>query len=60
MTALKGDEVGNAGEFKLLEMLSSVSGMKIPESLLGLKNKEIRFEDALSSNEIKDFVRRYC
>lgn len=56
MTALKDDDIDQAGEFKLLEELSHTTGMKAPQSLLQLKNKTVRFESVLEKEEMKSFI----
>lgn len=56
MAALKGENMEQAGEFKLLEELSQTTGMKAPPALLQLKNKQVRFEWVLEKEEMKPFI----
>ncbi|OQB14083.1 MAG: Threonine synthase [Firmicutes bacterium ADurb.Bin193] len=46
----------NTDEFTLLEELSHLAGMKIPNSLKALKSKEIRFPDSIDKAEMKEFI----
>ncbi len=46
-------------EFELLEKLSKVSGLEIPESLGGLKTKEVRFSTTCDKNLMKDEVSKF-
>ncbi|NLB80759.1 MAG: threonine synthase, partial [Clostridiaceae bacterium] len=56
MTALKGERAKDTDEFLLLEELSNITGMMLPEKLMQLKNKQIRFDRVLHKNEIKDYI----
>ena len=49
----------NADEFELLDILSKVSGLEIPDSLGGLKTKEIRFNTTCDKSMMKDEVSKF-
>ena len=43
LEALTDEELGGYDEFELLNKLSEISGIKIPDSLSTLKEKDVRF-----------------
>ncbi len=59
LDALNCPEIDNADEFELLNMLSKVSGLEIPDSLNNLKNKEIRFTASCSKDTMKGAVSEF-
>jgi len=50
------DAVEGRGEFELLDVLSRVSGLNIPLSLAGLKEKNIRHTISCRQDQMKDVV----
>ncbi|MBR5154989.1 MAG: threonine synthase [Clostridia bacterium] len=58
----KDSEANSMDEFALLDLLSNVSGMEIPESLKNLKGAEKRFEGVCEKNEllatVSEFIRK--
>ena len=52
----KESEINNLDDFQLLDLLSNVSGMDIPDSLNNLKNCDKRFEDIVKKDEMIDAV----
>ncbi len=57
LIALKGhNAVAGKNEFELLEALAKESGMKIPESLAELKNKDVLFSISFEKEHMKDIV----
>jgi len=58
LSALKGEEARFDGnEFELLDELKKITGLKIPNSLAELKNKQIRFEKSIEKDDMKEFVK---
>ncbi len=55
----KDDEAQGKDDFELLELLSNVSGMDIPESLKKLKGAEKRFESVCDKTELLDTVSKF-
>lgn len=58
LTAL-GEDVSGKDEFTLLDDLSGVSGLNIPESLNELRVKEVRFTDVYEKTEMIDAVYKF-
>lgn len=58
VSAIKGENavMGKDG-FELLDMLSDISGLKIPKSLNELKNKKVKFGGTVDKTEIDGFVK---
>ena len=52
----KENEICDLDDFELLNLLSQVSGMEIPESLDRLKNSEKRFESVVKKDEMINAV----
>lgn len=58
VSALKGIEaVDGKNEFELLELLSEITGLKIPRSLSELKSKSVRFVRTIDKEEMQGFVK---
>lgn len=51
-----GCDVTNMSEFDMVNKLFEISKYEIPENLLGLKDKEIRFNNSIDKNSMKEFV----
>ncbi len=56
LEALSEDDLEACDEFELLNKLSKISGIKIPDSLSKLKEKEIRFTASCNKNDMKTTV----
>ena len=54
-----GESVEGKDEFELLDSLSSISGLNIPESLNELRVKEVRFTDVYEKTEMIDAVYKF-
>lgn len=59
LEAISPDGIDGLDEFQLLEKLSNVSGLTIPESLAGLKSKEIRFKKITTKENMKNAVSEF-
>ncbi len=59
LEAVSDEHFDNFDEFELLDKLSEVSGMEIPASLSGLKQKEIRFKTTCDKTCMKDAVSEF-
>jgi len=59
LEAVAPENLDGLDEFELLEKLSQVSGYVIPESLSGLKTKEIRFTKVTTKENMKDAVSEF-
>ena len=58
VSAIKGDDAAEGKDgFELLDMLSVISGLKIPKALDELKNKTVRFGGTVDKTEIDGFVK---
>ena len=58
VSAIKGENaVLSKNGFELLDMLSEISGLKIPKSLDELKNKKVKFGGTVDKTEIDGFVK---
>ncbi len=55
----KDEEMVGKNDFELLELLSKVSGTKIPKSLKTLKNKKKRFNGVCDKTEMLDAVNKF-
>ncbi|MBE7011062.1 MAG: threonine synthase [Ruminococcaceae bacterium] len=55
----RDEEMAGKDDFELLELLSEVSGTKIPKSLKSLKNKEKRFENVCDKTKMLDAVNKF-
>ena len=55
----KEEEMAGKDDFELLDLLSEVSGTKIPKSLKELKNKKKRFEGVCDKAEMLDAVNNF-
>lgn len=55
----KDGEAEGKDDFELLELLNSISGMKIPKSLKELKNKERKFEGVCQKDKMLDEVKKF-
>ena len=49
----------DADDFERIQKLYEVTGLKIPESLLSLREKAIRFRDSVDKNDMPDVVKRF-
>lgn len=57
ITALEGEQaLENKTEFELLEYLNNKTNLDIPNSLGELKGKQVRFEDTVLKDKLKEFV----
>ena len=56
LEALSTENLEAYDEFELLDKLSKISGIKIPDSLSKLKEKEIRFTASCNKNDMKTTV----
>ncbi len=57
MTALEGSQnVDDKDEFTLIDNLFAKTNLDIPKSLGELKNKEVRFNDSVKKDQLKDFI----
>ena len=45
--------------YEILEEVSSITGIKIPEKLEEIRKSEIRFSKVIDKSEISDFVKDY-
>ena len=43
-------------EFELVSKLNAVSGLKVPDALANLATKEVRFNNSIDKQEMKEFV----
>ena len=59
LEAISPENLDGLDEFELLDRLSKVSGYVIPESLSGLKTKEIRFNKVTTKENMKDAVSEF-
>lgn len=59
LDAVSGDDLGGKDEFELLNMLSDISGMKIPKSLGELKNKEVRFKTVCNKENMASETEKF-
>ncbi len=59
LEALSGEEIDTCDEFALLDKLSKISGMDIPDSLSKLKEKEIRFSASCEKDSMIDAVSEF-
>lgn len=55
LEALEG-QMPEMDEFDMVDKLHAASGYTIPEELLGLKNKAVRFDKTIDRSEMKPFV----
>ena len=51
-----GECDANLGEFEMVDKLFEISNLEVPQSLLELKNKEIRFNKSIEKDNMKEFV----
>ena len=51
-----GEFDAKADEFELVEKLSDISKLDVPESLAELKNKDIRFSSSIQKNDMINYV----
>ncbi|MBR4240816.1 MAG: threonine synthase, partial [Eubacterium sp.] len=58
LTALKGDLGDLNDEFKTVDELNELTGSDVPEPLRALKDKEIRFKEVCSKENMSDMVFR--
>ena len=54
LSAVGGQAEGD--EFDQMEALSSLSGLPVPPSLSGLRDKAVRFTDVIAPGKIGDYV----
>ncbi len=56
LTAITGRDTADDDEFKLLDELQRLSGVPVPASLLGLKNKTVRFNGVYDKDNMAEAV----
>jgi len=59
LEALGGEKPGVTDEFELLDCLSKISGLEIPQSLSSLKTKKVRFEKVCKKDTMKEAVTEF-
>ena len=56
LEAIADENISAENEFDMVQELNRISGVPIPESLAGLKNKTVRFTNVTEANDMPEYV----